>query len=284
MPALIAYRREATFLAGIIHRWPLVTVMVLSTAGLLTVGCGSGAFRAPSEGQPGPVTTSGGPAQHRTSPAAGSQQQKSPPAAGAEYGYSLPYGDTPFGQDDAVVYRWLLDKNCSLAQRTLNDTWFKLGDYYGGPRMVVIYQAAIEMCRGNELAARSLVEMAKARYGLAGLAKDEYTCKAYRALSSFLDQVSQSSISCPPGDIPWWPDNRTCDDPRTVANECTRAPPSTEPPIPTTEPPIPTTEPPIPTTEPPTPATTPPAAPTESASPEPTATPADAAHGSSAVP
>ncbi len=150
-----------------------------------------------------------------------------------------------------------------MAQQVLNNTWFKLGDYYGGPRMVVIYQAAIDMCRGNALAAHRLVELAKARYGLKGLAKDEYTCKAYRALSSFLDQVPQSSVLCLPGDIPWWPGNRTCDDPRTVANECTRAPPSTEPP---------------------TPAATPSAEPTEPASPGPTTTPAAAPHSSSAGP
>jgi hypothetical protein len=128
---------------------------------------------------------------------------------------------------------YLLRGDCASAQKYLNQTWYRLGT--GGPRTVLMLQAAIEMCRGNDSAARHFVQLAHTRYGWSGLAKDEYSCNIYRATGSVWQQVPQSSLNCPGGEIPLWPgnrmfpENRPCEDPRFGTGECPSTAPSTEP-------------------------------------------------------
>lgn len=143
------------------------------------------------------------------------------------YSYALPAGDTSNAQDDGVVYMHLLAGDCATAQVYLDATWDRLYQYYGGPRAVVMFQAAIEMCTGDEVAARRFVDLAGARFGWAGLARDQYSCNIYRATQSVWRQVPPPDVDCPAGDIPPWPDDRTCDDPRTESDECTSASPTT---------------------------------------------------------
>lgn len=149
------------------------------------------------------------------------------------YTYSLPAGDTANAEGDAFVYMYLLRGGCAFAQKYLDQTWYRLGT--GGPRAVLMLQAAIEMCQGNDSAARHLVQTAYARYGWSGLVKDKYSCNIYRATGSVWQQVPQSSLECPGGDIPLWPGNqmfpgnRPCEDPRIGTGECPSTAPSTEP-------------------------------------------------------
>lgn len=221
----------------------VVTAVVLLMAVSLTAGCGSGAFRAPS-GRPGATN----------SPSLAGSPTPSGSAKGKTYTYSLPVGDTPNAQDDAVVYMYLLRGDCAFAQKYLDQTWYRLS--MQGPRQVLMLQAGIEMCRRNDSAARSFVQIAETRYGWSGLAHDEWSCNIYRATGSMWLQVPQSSLSCPGGQIPLWPGNsqfssgRPCEDPRVGTGECPSAPPSITP-----------------TTPPPTTPTTP----TESSSAEATA-------------
>lgn len=241
-------RLQPGIFARIVHRHcrpRVASGMVFLTVVALTAGCGSGAFRGPSAGRPRPVTISSGSTSNGSmSPSSAGSPAPSAAVEEIHYGYHLPYGDTPNAQDDAVVYMYLLRGDCASAQNLLNDSWNHLGAFYGGPRMVVMYQAAIEMCRGNDSAARYFSQIAKTRYGWAGLAKDQYTCNIYRATRSVWWQRRLSSIKCrKSGDIPWWPGNRTCDDPRTRTNECSSAMPSVRQASPTPTAPATSTEP-----------------------------------------
>lgn len=243
-------RLEPEFRAGLVHRRcqrRVLTAVALLTAASLAAGCGTGAFRPPSSHRPTSSTSAGSPTAEPTI------KQRA-------YTYSLPIGDTSNAQDDGVVYMYLLRGDCAFAQRYLNQTWYRLGT--GGPRTVVMLQAAIEMCRGNDSAARHFAQIAETRYGWSGLARDQYSCNIYRATGSVWRQVPQSSLNCPGGEIPLWPGNRmfpgnrACEDPRTGTGECPGETPSTEPA---------------------TPAPTPPATPSESGSTANTALPSTAA-------
>jgi hypothetical protein len=253
-------RLEASFCAGLTHRWCqpcVVTAAVLLTAASLAAGCGTGALRGPAKDHPKPGVTSSSSAESPTASATdkkpvttspGLTQPPSDSAAGRKltYTYSLPIGDTANAQDDAVVYMYLLRGDCAFAQYYLNRNWYRLGT--GGPRTVLMLQAAIEMCRGNDSAARHFVQIAETRYGWSGLARDRYSCNIYRATGSVWQQVPQSSLNCPGGDIPLWPGNRTfpsnraCEDPRTGTGKCPSKTASTEPATPTSTPPSTPTE------------------------------------------
>lgn len=247
MPVLSSPSRPvAGASAGLVRcrRQPRVAAAItFLTVMSLIAGCGNAALRGPSASRPTPVTTSPNLVKSPTAPVAGNRSTaESPnpttsaasPEAGRKihYTYSLPIGDTPNAQDDAVVYMYLLRGDCAFAQKYLNQTWYRLGT--GGPRTVLMLQAAIEMCRGNDSAARHFVQLALTRYGRSGLAKDEYSCNIYRATGSVWQQVPQSSLNCPGGDIPLWPgnrmfpENRPCEDPRFGTGECPSTAPSTE--------------------------------------------------------
>lgn len=249
MPVLISLRRLRTaFLTCLVHRCcgpRLVTITALLMIVSLGAGCGTPALRGPSAERARPATSpnvAGSPTAPGTGnrPGTTSSSSAGPSSAepqGVSYAYRLPVGDTPNAQDDAVVYMYLLRGNCAFAQKYLNQNWYRLGT--GGPRTVLMLQAGVEMCRGNGSAARYFVQLAATRYGWAGLAKDEWSCNIYRATGSAWQQVPQSSLTCPSGDIPLWPgnrmfpSNRPCEDPRTSTGECPGVAPSIEPATPT---------------------------------------------------
>lgn len=215
---------------------PRATCLAASVAfSVVAAGCDSGALTGPS-GRPAPPTSEisttpstspGTPAPSAIRSPSGPPSPsttRSSPAEVPRYTYALPLGDTPNAQDDGVVYMHLLAHRCEVAQDYLDQTWNKLHQFYGGPRAIVMFQAGIEMCRGDEARARTYVDIARASFGLSGLAKDTYSCNIFRATSSVLRQEPQSSVLCPGGDIPWWPDDSTCDDPRTAVDECASIP------------------------------------------------------------
>lgn len=197
-------------------------------------------------------------------------------------------GDDP----DAQVYR-ALRSGCDAGQQALNSSWDRLT----GPREVLLFTAAVQMCRGDQAGALASFQKAST-YGWNGLGPDRSSarCAVYTALTVTLNQVAPAVVSCPAGLSPGFTRSASgvADNPLTPENEAAppvippAAPPSSSPRSPTTTPnprstttrprtgsPVATTTKPKPTTVAPAPTTRPkpttqqPARPTTTTKPKP---------------
>jgi hypothetical protein len=200
---------------------PLTLVLVLT-------GCGSGALsgRANTAGGPTPPTTTTNTTQLTTppDPTTTTSQQKKTTAVTTkrQYGWSLPEGPRSPASVEDFVYLSLAARKCDEAQRGLDEAWRGLRT----PRNAPLYQSAVDLCRGNVAAARSMFAKAAAS-GLqmhqGGPGSAAVDCPVLKSVRSVLDQVAQESVRCTPGTVPQWKaeDQSARDDPRTDVIEGT---------------------------------------------------------------
>ncbi len=123
------------------------------------------------------------------------------------YGLNLPKGPVTAGSQPVVVYEKLRVGTCSSAQAQL-DSDTGSGPFWAtlqNPSFVLIMQAGISACRGDLAGAQRLLDRNTRLVGPSGLTGDWSPCYLYKALRSVLQQVPQSSVSCPQGPTAQWP-------------------------------------------------------------------------------
>ncbi|WP_143193342.1 hypothetical protein [Saccharothrix sp. CB00851] len=198
--------KEAGSLARITRAAVAVAVVVGVTS------CESGVFDRPGGDTPTDPTTTTRPT--------GTDTGTTTTKGETRYGWFLPEGpDSPsFPEDD--VYRPLKSRDCTTAQATLDAEWSAMTS----PRNVLLYQAAVHLCRGEESAGRAMFGRAS-RYGWAmnhgGDGSGEVDCATYQAVRSVLEQRDPRSFTCVEGRPPEWPDDVDRDDPRTDTDRTT---------------------------------------------------------------
>ncbi|WP_156067496.1 hypothetical protein [Pseudonocardia halophobica] len=133
-------------------------------------------------------------------------------------------GDDP----DAQVYR-AVRTGCDPGQQALNSRW----DQLTGPREVLLFAAAIQMCRGDQAGALASYQKAST-YGWNGLGPDRMSgrCAVYTALTVTLNRVTPAVVSCPAGLSPAFVRSASgvADNPLTPEDEA--APPVVPPAVP----------------------------------------------------
>jgi hypothetical protein len=172
-----------------------------------------------------------------------------------EYSWGLPSGNPGVDPLGAAVYDELRN-SCAAGQGWLDQHW----EDVPSPQTVLLFQAAVYVCDGDRESGRQMFADAEARYqGWSGVDGYKSVCEIFKSVVSVLQQVERSTVDCPGGDVPDWPQPDCKDDPRTNEDECVTASTdnstseSTEPPTESTEPPTASTEPTIESTEPPVP-------------------------------
>jgi hypothetical protein len=92
--------------------------------------------------------------------------------------------------------------DCAAAQAELDRRW----DDLRTPRNVLLYQAAIDFCRGDAELGRFWFETAEDSYGWAGVdfPVDEfrYECEIFRSVRSYLEGGDRTAFACEGGDYP----------------------------------------------------------------------------------
>ncbi|MEU4745809.1 hypothetical protein AB0G02_35840 [Actinosynnema sp. NPDC023658] len=190
--------------------------------GVGVTACGSGVF-----GRTGDVTTTGpttsttstdgtGPGVTGTDDPADTGV---PTAGGTRFGWYLPEGPRSTSTvEDSVYQRLAVDRDCDAAQTDLDD-----GNAWEGmrsPRNVLLYQAAIDLCRGAESSARAVYgRIAGHGWNLELGSTEPVDCPTYRAVRSVLDQRESGTFECTRGTPPAWPDPQAKNDPRTDVDE-----------------------------------------------------------------
>lgn len=195
---------------------------------LVLAGCGSGALsgRADTADGPAPPTTTTNTTQVTTTPGyptTTSQQKKTTAVTTKrQYGWNLPQGPTSPATNEDLIYQRLVAKACGAAQQRLDEGWRGLLT----PRNPVLYQAAVDLCGGNAVRARTMFAKAtglglQMHQGPGGAAAVD--CAVLKAVRSVVDQVAQESVRCTPGKPPAWPTFNPSekDDPRTDVIEGT---------------------------------------------------------------
>lgn len=191
-------------------------IVLLALTSVLA-GCGSGALSGPTDTVLETTTTSQTTETRETTtttPAMTTTTKR-------QYGWYLPAGPTSPQTNEDGIFQSLVGKNCGDAQEELDSTWASLQS----PRNSPLYQAGVDLCRGNAASARSMFAKA-AGLGLAvqqsgGTSKCD--CALLKAVRSVLDQVHPDSVRCTFGTPPPWPTDDTSarDDPRTDVVEGT---------------------------------------------------------------
>jgi hypothetical protein len=198
----------------------------------MACGCGSGALDYGDGGDGGDGDTrvlSGTLSPTDTPSPAPRPDQAAEPEPAEEYGWGLPTGPrTPDDTFEDDVYAPLATADCGGAAAELDRLW----DLLDSPRTVLLYQAAVDSCRGQRHAARAWMARA-GEHGWAGLdhvfsGGFRYDCEVFRSVVSVLDQRPREGVPCPGGTPPRWPfpdDLTTRDDPRTAEDEASPEPP-----------------------------------------------------------
>ena len=185
--------------------WTHITRATLAAAlGVGVAACGSGAFTPPT----GDTTT--------TTRGTGTGGDTT---TGTRYGWFLPVGPSSNSTNEGILYQRLAEqKDCAAAQEGLER--FRYGLLT--PRNVLLYQAAIDLCRGDEPRARAVYgRIARFGWNLEfGNSTYQVDCATYQAVRSVLDQRAPDSFACARGTPPAWPDGPK-DDPRTDVDEAT---------------------------------------------------------------
>jgi hypothetical protein len=211
---------------------------------LLLSGCGSGAFSEPGErtesvrpaspdSSPTSTTTTNTTVVSTVPPVLTKKSTPKPtttpmpvPAPKTRYGWNPPTGPRTTSTNEDSFYGTLQTGGCSRTQSLLDEHWRS----FVSPRNVVLYQAAIHLCLGQELPGRQVFERAR-MFGFAMMGSDTADCFVYRAVRSVLDQVAVDAVGCQVGTPPrwptWQPDEK--DDPRTDLVEGTASPTSPQP-------------------------------------------------------
>ncbi|GGI48359.1 hypothetical protein [Agromyces flavus] len=131
------------------------------------------------------------------------------------YRWALPTTNTGVSGNDGPAYG-ALQRSCDEGQAFLDD---RASEGYGfrSPRNVVMFVAAIAVCRGDLDTARIYATHAVAEYGLGGLYNPEILppcdpafcdpdsapeCEVYRSVMSVLDQAPRENYDCPGGSPP----------------------------------------------------------------------------------
>ncbi|MFF2276189.1 hypothetical protein [Agromyces sp. NPDC058126] len=239
--------------------------MVLALV-MTSTACGLSAPGAPAGGEPSsnaessPDAGTGNGDPGGGDPGGGDPGGGDPGGGGAEavsYTWGLPTTNTGVSGNDGPAYG-SLQRSCDEGQAYLDD---RAPEGYGfrSPRNVVMFVAAIAVCRGDLDTARIYAAHAIEEYGLAGLYNPEILppcdpascdpdsapeCEVYRSVMSVLDQAPREEYDCPGGSPPEYRFRTDAngvtwvDDPVTLdVDESDRAdvPPSSSPP--TTDPP-----------------------------------------------
>jgi hypothetical protein len=204
--------------------WPRIARSTVAVAVALGVAaCGSGVFDSPT----GRTTTDSASTTTRTTGSGGETggttggETTGATATGTRYGWLLPDGpQSPSTREDLVYQHLAKYRSCGAAQAELDD-----GDGWAGmmtPRNVLLYQAAIDLCLGNEPRARAMYgRIAHHGWNLEFGHTEPVDCPTYQAVRSVLDQRDPGSFTCTKGSPPEWPDRRAKDDPRTDSDEAT---------------------------------------------------------------
>ncbi|MFD1145614.1 hypothetical protein [Saccharothrix hoggarensis] len=215
--------------------WTRTTTTAVAVAAAVGLAaCGSGAFDRPGgETTTDPATaTSGSTGDGGTTTGETGETGTTgettggtggPTGNGRRYGWFLPVGpDSPSFAEDNVYRQLATFRDCGAAKTTLEQEWRSMTS----PRNVLLYDAAVALCRGDESRARAMYGRA-GRYGwlvnTGGDGSGAVDCPTYQAVRSVLDQREPQSFPCAAGRPPGWPPppGGPRDDPRTDANEAT---------------------------------------------------------------
>lgn len=217
---------------------------------MTTTACGPSVPGAPAGGG---SSSSGGSSSGGGTGSGGSGGGAQP----VSYTWGLPTTNTGVSGNDGPAYG-ALQRSCDEGQAYLDDSAAE-GYGFRSPRNVVLFVAAIAVCRGNFDTARIYATHAIDEYGLTGLYNPEILppcdpaicnpdsapeCEVYRSVMSVLDQAPRENYNCPGGTPPDYRARTDAngitwvDDPVTLdVDESDQAdvPPSSSPP--TTDPP-----------------------------------------------
>jgi hypothetical protein len=190
---------------------------------LLASACGSGATEGPdndaadhaSNGDTGGVNGDNGSDDNGGNDGSGDDANGGN-GGDDEFGWGLPEGDTGVSTNEALIYQRLYEGNCEGARELLSNAWSSLLTQ----RAVLLYQAAIDFCRGNRSEGARWFRQADERFGWTGLQSSPLDCSVYQSIRSVLEQKHPDSFQCPSGERPGWPEGGR-DDPRTPENEAT---------------------------------------------------------------
>ena len=151
-----------------------------------------------------PPTTEGGSAGSSDSNQGQEQPPPDNPPERIRYSWRLPIGDVSPNYEEKEVYDALHDSECAEAQEALDTLWSK----FQSPRNVLLAQAAIGFCRGEQAKGTAMFARAQ-KLGFKGLLSPEDTqprpaCEYYKALSSVINQKPPSDYTCSRGEPPAW--------------------------------------------------------------------------------
>jgi len=148
-----------------------------------------------------PVSRSptGGAVSHRPSPSA--RVDSSPTAA--RYGFSLPAGPANAANQEDRGYEWLRKQKCDTAQSQLEKDWNGMSS----PPFVLVFQAAVEVCRDHRTSARRWYDRLKRMFPESyNHCADSWTVRnAYRAVVGYLEDVRASTVPTVDYPITFWP-------------------------------------------------------------------------------
>lgn len=114
------------------------------------------------------------------------------------FGWGLPPTDTSPSGNAGPMYA-TLQRGCEEGADFLHSAW----EGFGSPRDVVLFAAAVELCRGNLEAGRRWYAHTAATYGMSGLLPEgQARCDVYKSIRSVLDQQPRAAFPCPGGAPP----------------------------------------------------------------------------------
>jgi hypothetical protein len=92
-----------------------------------------------------------------------------------------------------------LQRGCDVGADYLVSAW----QGFNNPRDVVLFAAAVELCRGHRDAGRTWYEHAVDRYGMSAVSPEgKPVCDVYKSIRSLLDQQPRDAFPCPGGSPP----------------------------------------------------------------------------------
>lgn len=189
-----------------------VLVLVIGSAVALA-GCAGSSRTAASSTSPSAGSASSAPAASASSAPASSSPQPTPTPPPTptpqppppHYSFDLPSGPTAPGAE-LLVYTPLRHRDCAGAESALgaigdSGNWSGLPD----PSKVLLFQAGIAACGGDAPAAKLWLGRDQAVFkATTKESSADSACALYRALFSWLQQVAQTTVTCPMSTPPAW--------------------------------------------------------------------------------
>jgi hypothetical protein len=202
------WRKKGARLVGAL----LVAALVISVIG----SCGSGAIEGSDDeasdeggGEDDPGRDGGGAGDDGGRDGSGAGDDGggggSGGAGGDDLEWGLPLG--PLSVDsypEKLVYNELWEFGCTAGEMKLNEMVAGTLPRLGGAerleadigRSVLLFQSAIQLCRGDQAGGRRLFDEAEATYGWEGVEDFDPDCLLYRAIRTVLEQRFHDPDTC----------------------------------------------------------------------------------------